>query len=118
MKLACNIDAEGKASRLRAGIVEVALAALLTLAWALPARSTIGWIVAGVLLLAGRSRCSRRAPDGAWSARSTFTRAVDRSLEHAWLARRRIFQSVAIDVIHGDASAHAIESHGFTRPRA
>jgi hypothetical protein len=53
MALACNIDAVGKAYRFRIGVILVALAALVALAWALPFGSRLGWIVAGALGLGG-----------------------------------------------------------------
>ena len=53
MKLACNIDARGKAVRLRLGLIELALAALVAVAFALPLGSSFGWGVAAILALAG-----------------------------------------------------------------
>jgi hypothetical protein len=53
MALTCNIDSRGKAVRLRSGIVFLLLAVVLALAWALPGRSTSGWIVAATLAVSG-----------------------------------------------------------------
>jgi hypothetical protein len=53
MSLACNIDARGKAVRLRLGLIELALAALVSFAFALPLASSFAWGVAAVLALAG-----------------------------------------------------------------
>jgi hypothetical protein len=53
MALTCNIDARGKAVRLRSGIVFLLLAVVLALVWALPTRSSFGWIVAGALAVSG-----------------------------------------------------------------
>jgi hypothetical protein len=53
MKLACNIDARGKAVRLRLGMIEFALAALVAFAWAFPFESFFAWGLAVILVLAG-----------------------------------------------------------------
>jgi len=53
MALACNIDATGKAVRLRIGLGLLAVAALVALAWALPFGSRLGWLLAGALALGG-----------------------------------------------------------------
>ena len=53
MKLTCNIDAAGKAVRFRSGLVLLVVAVVVSLAWALPTRSPLGWIVAASLALAG-----------------------------------------------------------------
>jgi hypothetical protein len=53
MALACNIDARGKAARFRIGLVLLALAAVIALSWAVPARSTAGFLVTAALALAG-----------------------------------------------------------------
>jgi hypothetical protein len=53
MPLACNIDAEGKAVRFRSGLILLVVAVLVSLFWALPARSTFGWIVTAALAAAG-----------------------------------------------------------------
>jgi hypothetical protein len=51
MSLTCNIDARGKAARLRIGIGGLALGAVLLLAWALPSGTMASRIVSiGVLL--------------------------------------------------------------------
>jgi hypothetical protein len=51
--LTCNIDAVGKAYRLRIGVILLALAVLVALAWALPFGSRLGWILTGALALGG-----------------------------------------------------------------
>jgi hypothetical protein len=51
--LACNIDSAGKAHRFRIGLVLVAIAAVVALAWAVPFGSRLGWVVAGALGLGG-----------------------------------------------------------------
>jgi hypothetical protein len=53
MALACNIDAVGKAVRLRIGLGLLAVAALVALAWALPFGSRLGWLLGGALALGG-----------------------------------------------------------------
>jgi len=53
MALACNIDSAGKAHRFRIGLVLVAVAAVMALAWAVPFASRLGWIAAGLLALGG-----------------------------------------------------------------
>jgi hypothetical protein len=53
MKLACNIDARGKAVRFRIGVVELVIGAILALAWAWPTGSRIGWLVSSFFLLGG-----------------------------------------------------------------
>jgi len=52
VKLACNIDAKGKAVRLRLGLIELALAVVVAVASGL-VRSPIGWGLSGILTLAG-----------------------------------------------------------------
>lgn len=52
MALACNIDARGKAVRLRIGIGLGLIGALSTLTWAVPFGGTPAWLVSGGLLLA------------------------------------------------------------------
>jgi len=51
MSLTCNIDARGKAARLRIGIGGLILGAILVPAWALPAGTPLAWIVTGGVLL-------------------------------------------------------------------
>jgi len=53
MSLTCNIDARGKAVRLRIGFIELALAVVVALVGGLIANSPIGWILAGALALGG-----------------------------------------------------------------
>jgi len=53
MALTCNIDAVGKAHRLRIGLALLAVAALVALAWALPSGSWPSWVVTGALALGG-----------------------------------------------------------------
>ena len=53
VKLACNIDAKGKAVRLRLGLIELALAALVAGVSGLAVGWPIGWALAGILTLAG-----------------------------------------------------------------
>lgn len=50
MNLTCNIDARGKAARLRIGIVGLIIGVVLLFAWAGPAEALLPWIVTlGVL---------------------------------------------------------------------
>src|SRR6187402_647601 len=51
MSLTCNIDARGKAARLRIGIGGLVLGAVLLAAWALPTGTALAWIVTGSVLL-------------------------------------------------------------------
>jgi hypothetical protein len=53
MPLACNIDARGKAARFRSGLVLLAIAVVVSLAWALPTGSSTGWLVAAALAAIG-----------------------------------------------------------------
>jgi hypothetical protein len=53
MNFACNIDARGKAVRLRLGLIELALAAVVALAVALPFDSSFAWGIAAMLALLG-----------------------------------------------------------------
>jgi len=53
MGLACNIDSVGKAYRFRMGLLLMAVAAAVALAWALPFASRTGWILAGMVALGG-----------------------------------------------------------------
>jgi hypothetical protein len=60
MKLACNIDAKGKAVRLRMGLIQLALAAVVAVATGLAVRSPVGsaigwsgWAISGILTLVG-----------------------------------------------------------------
>lgn len=51
MALACNIDAKGKAVRLRMGLVLAFVGALCALAWAIPSGTVLAWTVSIVLLV-------------------------------------------------------------------
>ena len=53
MALTCNIDARGKAQRLRIGIGAVLLGAVLLFAWAIPAGTGVAWFVSVSALLTG-----------------------------------------------------------------
>jgi hypothetical protein len=53
MKLACNIDAKGKAVRLRLGLIELVLALIVAVASGLAVRSPVGWAVAALLAVVG-----------------------------------------------------------------
>jgi hypothetical protein len=56
MKLACNIDAKGKAVRLRMGLIQLALAAVVAVATGLAVGSPMGWMgwaISGILTLVG-----------------------------------------------------------------
>lgn len=53
MALACNIDAKGKAVRLRMGLFLVFAGALTAFGWAIPSGATVAWTVSVVLLSAG-----------------------------------------------------------------
>ena len=62
MSLTCNIDARGKAARLRIGIGGLAIGVVLLLAWALPSGELWPWIVtSGVLVGAAFSVFEARA---------------------------------------------------------
>ena len=51
MALACNIDAKGKAVRLRMGLVLAFVGALCALVWAIPSGTVLAWTVSIVLLV-------------------------------------------------------------------
>ena len=53
MGLQCNIDARGKRARLISGIILLIVALIVAGAWAWPARSAVGWVIALLFLLAG-----------------------------------------------------------------
>ncbi|HWA73159.1 MAG TPA: hypothetical protein VG937_12510 [Polyangiaceae bacterium] len=53
MALTCNIDARGKAARLRIGIGLALVGVLLTFAWAIPFGGAAAWAFSGGTLLAG-----------------------------------------------------------------
>ena len=53
MALACNIDAAGRVVRFRSGLILLSVAIVVSLAWALPTGSTLGWIVSAALGAAG-----------------------------------------------------------------
>ncbi len=53
MALACNIDARGKAVRLRFGIALVLVGAASALFWAVPTGAALAWAVTLGLLAAG-----------------------------------------------------------------
>jgi RsiW-degrading membrane proteinase PrsW (M82 family) len=62
MNLSCNIDARGKAARLRIGIVGLIIGVGLLFAWAIPADDVLPWVVtSGVLLGAAFSVFEARA---------------------------------------------------------
>lgn len=52
MALACNIDAKGKAVRLRYGITLALVGSVLALLWAVPGGGAVAWLVSGGLLAA------------------------------------------------------------------
>ncbi|MEZ0266859.1 MAG: hypothetical protein ACAI43_19180 [Phycisphaerae bacterium] len=49
----CNIDARGKAVRLKWGFIWLALGVLAALAWALPLGGPLAWTVAAALAATG-----------------------------------------------------------------
>ena len=62
MSLTCNIDARGKAARLRFGIGAFIIGLVLLVAWASPTATVLAWgITGGVLLAAGFSIFEARA---------------------------------------------------------
>jgi hypothetical protein len=50
MSLTCNIEARGKAVRLRIGIVGVAVGIALLLGWALPTGGALPWAITTAVL--------------------------------------------------------------------
>jgi hypothetical protein len=62
MSLTCNIDARGKAARLRIGIVGLVVGVVLLFAWAVPTGAAAAWLVtSGVLVAAAFSIFEARA---------------------------------------------------------
>jgi hypothetical protein len=62
MSLTCNIDARGKAARLRIGIGGFIVGLVLLFAWAIPAGTGLAWwITASLLFAAGFSIFEARA---------------------------------------------------------
>ena len=62
MNLTCNIDARGKAVRLRIGIGGLVVGIAMLIGWALPIGGTLPWIMtAAVLLCAAGSIFEARA---------------------------------------------------------
>jgi hypothetical protein len=53
MALACNIDAKGKAVRLRSGMLMTLLGGVSTLAWAVPSGGAVPWAISLGLLASG-----------------------------------------------------------------
>jgi len=53
MALACNIDAKGKAVRLRFGLGLLVLGAAATLFWAIPSGAALAWTLSLALLGGG-----------------------------------------------------------------
>lgn len=53
MALACNIDAKGKAVRLRYGITLALVGSVLALLWAVPTGGAVAWLVSAGLLASG-----------------------------------------------------------------
>jgi len=53
MALACNIDAKGKAVRLRYGIVMTVAGVVATLAWAVPSGGAVPWAISLAALASG-----------------------------------------------------------------
>jgi hypothetical protein len=51
MSLTCNIDARGKAARLRIGIVLLAVGIAMLLGWAFPTGGTLPWAVTATTLV-------------------------------------------------------------------
>jgi hypothetical protein len=50
MSLTCNIDARGKAYRLRIGIVGLFVGVVLLFAWALPVGTPGAWVTTAIVL--------------------------------------------------------------------
>ncbi|HMJ54979.1 MAG TPA: hypothetical protein VK540_23045 [Polyangiaceae bacterium] len=62
MGLTCNIDARGKAVRLRLGIVSFVIGVVLLFAWAFPTGTPLAWVTTiGVLASAAFSIFEARA---------------------------------------------------------
>jgi hypothetical protein len=62
MSLTCNIDAQGKAARLRIGIGALVIGLVMLFAWAVPAGTGLAWFVTlSVLFTAGFSIFEARA---------------------------------------------------------
>jgi hypothetical protein len=62
MSLTCNIDARGKAARLRIGIGAFIIGVVLLFAWAIPTGTGLAWGITGSLLFtAGFSIFEARA---------------------------------------------------------
>ena len=75
MSLTCNIDARGKAARLRIGIGGLVIGVVLLFAWALPADAPLPWVVTlGVLVGAGFSIFEARSGWCALRAMGIHTR--------------------------------------------
>jgi hypothetical protein len=53
MAMTCNIDARGKAARLRIGISLVLVGLVLVFAWAIPSGTALAWYVTASILAAG-----------------------------------------------------------------
>ena len=53
MAMTCNIDARGKAVRLRIGIISVLAGLVALVAWALPSGTGLAWYVTASLLGTG-----------------------------------------------------------------
>jgi hypothetical protein len=53
MTRACNIDSRGRAIRAWLGLGLLLAGAVLALSWGYPLASTLGWVVAGLFVVAG-----------------------------------------------------------------
>jgi hypothetical protein len=53
MALACNIDAKGKAVRLRTGIAFALIGGVAALVWAVPGGGPVAWLVSGGFFASG-----------------------------------------------------------------
>ena len=49
----CNIDAAGKAHRLKWGLIVLAIGVLLAVCWAWPTGAAVSWVVAAAALAGG-----------------------------------------------------------------
>ena len=53
MALKCNIDSKGRAARLVYGVIVLVAGVISAVMWAIPAGTTLAWVVSGLLVASG-----------------------------------------------------------------
>ena len=76
MSLTCNIDARGKAVRLRIGIGGLVVGIAMLIGWALPIGGTLPWVITAAVLLCAAGFHLRGTRGLVRRARHGFSHAI------------------------------------------